>query len=285
MTPTVGENLRRARATLAELGLEDAPLEAELIVGLALGVDRARLYTSLADEFPSARRELLEDLLQRRLGREPLAYLAGRREFFGLEYQLGPGVFIPRPETESVLEQAIALVSFRFPLGGATIVDVGTGSGAVAVSLAVHIPNCRLYATDISLAALAMAAANAERHAVRDRITLLCGDLLQPVPWPADLVVANLPYVKTSVIPSLAPEISRYEPQEALDGGEDGLDLIRRLLRQAPGRLRSRGAIMLELDPEQMGPASSVVLSIYPNALIRCARDLAGHERVLIIQC
>ena len=285
MTLTIGETLLYIRTTLERGGIGEAPLEAELLLGLALGLDRARLFASLAEEITDSRQQSLERLIQRRLLREPLAYLLGKKEFFGLDLKVGPGVFIPRPETELLVEQVISLVEAHFPQDDATIADVGTGSGAVAASLAVRLLRARLYATDISEAALAAARANAEAHGVQERITFLCGDLLGPLPGQVDMVVANLPYVRSGVVPSLEPEISRFEPREALDGGPDGLDLVRRLLQQAPGHLHPEGTILLELDPDQMDAATSAAMAVYPGARLHRLNDLAGLERVLVIRC
>ena len=285
MTLTVGETLLQTRTTLERGGIGEAPLEAELLLGLAMNLDRVRLYASLAKGVPDTCQQTLERLVQRRLLREPLAYLRGMKEFFGLEFKVGPEVLIPRPETEILVEQAITLIEDRFPQGNAHIVDVGTGSGAVAVSLAVRLPRARLYATDISEAALATAQTNAGAHGVKERIAFLCGHLLDPLPGPVDMVVANLPYIKSGAVPSLEPEIGRFEPREALDGGPDGLDLGCRLLQQSPGHLRPEGTILLEMDPEQMDAASDAALAVYPGASIYRLNDLAGLERVLVIRC
>jgi len=285
VTLTVRETLLQIRTTLAHHGIGEAALEAELLLGLTLGLDRVRLHTSQAEDVPDSCQQALDHLVRRRANREPLAYLLGKREFFGLEFRVGPGAFVPRPETELLVEQAISMVRTRFPEGNAVIADVGTGSGAVAISLAVHLPHSRLYATDISEAALGTACANARAHGVQERITFLQGDLLEPLPNPVDMVVANLPYVRSDVISSLEPEVSRFEPREALDGGADGLDLVRRLLRRAPRHLRPDAAILLELDPEQMDASSELALTFYPKAHVQRARDLAGLERMLVVRC
>lgn len=283
MTTSVRQALLETRATLARGGLKEATLEADLLVALALGLDRSGLYASLGERFPEGCQGTLEALVQRRLLREPLAYILGKKEFFGLELQVRPGVFIPRPETETLVEVVIALVKLRFPGSRAMIADVGTGSGAVAVSLARALPPAYLYATDISQEALATAQLNATVHEVGSRIAFLPGDLLEPLPGPVDVVAANLPYVKRERIPRLDPEISRFEPHQALDGGPDGLDPVRRLLRQSPSRLKESGCLVLEMDPEQMDEASTAAKAVYPEAQLRCVQDLSGRERVLVI--
>jgi len=285
VTLTIGETLIQTRKTLRYSGGNETKLEADLLLCISLGMDRSRLYSSLEKTFSEAEQKNLSRLVQRRLLREPVAYLLEKKEFFGLDFQVGPGVFIPRPATESLVEQAIDMLQSESPKGHTIIADVGTGSGAVAISLAVHLPHSHLYATDISPSALAVARANAEAHGVQQQVTFLSGDLLSPLPEHVDMVVANLPYIRSSVIPCLEPEISRFEPTEALDGGADGLDLVRRLLNQGPDHLHSEATIFLELDPEQMDAASSAALAVYRGAWIYCINDLAGYQRVLVVHC
>ncbi len=284
MTLTIRETLLETRETLSRQGITEAPLEAELLVGLALGIDRATLYASLEEAVTGPGEEDLAPLVLRRASREPLPYLLGSREFFGMAFQVRPGVFIPRPETELLVERAISIVEARFPSGGAVIADVGTGSGAVTVSLAAHLPGARLYGTDVSGTALAVAKDNAQRHGVADRTRFLRGDLLAPVPETVDLVIANLPYIKSAVIPTLEPEVSQFEPREALDGGADGLDLVRRLLDRGVDRMHLPGTILLELDPDQMEAATEAARTVYAGSSITMTKDLAGHDRVLIIE-
>jgi release factor glutamine methyltransferase len=231
------------------------------------------------------------------VAREPLAYIVGQREFYGLRFKVGRGVLVPRPETEMLVGEAIGIakrLSSPSPLGRGgqgerlsplLIADVGTGSGAIAVSLAKNLPNAFLYATDTSLRTLAIAKSNATTHVVEERIAFLVGSLLSPLPEPVDIIAANLPYLPTSRIPALEPEVRCYEPRRALDGGRDGLDLVRRLLRQSPGYLKEGGAILLELDPEQMEAAEAFALGVHPQAKARRVKDLAGMERVLVIEC
>ena len=284
MTQTIRETLRKTRETLSNHGISEAPLESELLVGLVLGIDRATLYASPDEMITGSGEEHLASLVLRRASREPLPYLLGSREFFGMSFQVGPGVFIPRPETEHLVERSISMAEARFPNGGGVIADVGTGSGAVAVSLAAHLPDARLYATEVSETALAVANDNARRHGVAGRIQFLCGDLLAPVPEMVDLVAANLPYIKSAIIHTLEPEVSQFEPREALDGGTDGLELVHRLLRQGVDRLQPQGAVILEMDPDQMDAATEAARAVYAGARVSRVKDLAGHNRVLIIE-
>ncbi|MDP3062015.1 MAG: peptide chain release factor N(5)-glutamine methyltransferase, partial [Chloroflexota bacterium] len=221
-------------------------MEAELLLAHILHADRTRLYALSDTHVSLAEEQDLEGLLARRLLREPLAYILGVRWFYGLELAVRPGVLIPRPETELLVERAIALAGDRV----LSIADVGAGGGNIAVALAVYLPRARLFATDISPNALQVAAENVARHGVAEQVTLLHGDLLAPLSAPVDMIAANLPYVRRDALPSLQPEL-RYEPVEALDGGPDGLDLLRRLLAQAPDYLASGGWLLAELDPWQ----------------------------------
>lgn len=285
MTSTIRAALLQARATLVHGGVLEAPLESELLLGFVLGLGRSLLYASLDDVVADAAQQSLDGLVQRRLRREPLAYILGKKEFFGLEFKVCPGVFIPRPETETLVEQAVLLVRAHLLMREVLIADVGTGSGALAVSLAKSLPTTHLYATDISETALGVARANATAHGVQDRTTFLQGDLMEPLPKAVDAIVANLPYIRRGRLPCLAPEVSQFEPPEALDGGPDGLDLVRRLLRQGPRHLRADGNILLEMDPEQMEAASHIARHSYHEARLQRVKDLSGCERVLVIQC
>ncbi len=191
-------------------------------------------------------RRLLRSLLERRLAHEPTAYIVGRREFYGLDLETTPAALIPRPETELLVREAIA--RRREPL---LIVDVGTGNGAIAVALAVHLPQAALVAIDLSRGALALAVRNARRHGVESRVSFLQADLLAPLAQPADIIVANLPYVCTADWEALPPEIREHEPRCALDGGPDGLREIGRAARAgaclSPARRRT---------PDRAGSAS-----------------------------
>jgi len=263
---------------LADIGVPEARLEAELLLSHVLHTDRTRLYALPDTHLSQDEKRELERLLARRLRREPLAYVLGTRWFYGLEFTVRPGVLIPRPETELLVERAIAVAGDR-PL---TIVDVGTGCGNIAVALAAHLPRTRLLAADISRTALRVAAENAARHGVAERIALLQGDLLAPLRTPVDMIVANLPYVRHDALPVLQPELS-HEPAEALNGGPDGLDLLRRLLAQAPAYLAPGGWLLAELDPWQADEASALARAAFPGAGVEIEQDLASRDRLLVV--
>ena len=247
-------------------------------------MDRAALYTSFNEDVPGASLAAVDKLLTRRLTREPLPYILGCREFYGMSLVVKPGVFIPRPETEILVDEAIRLAKQMPRPPQLRIVEVGTGCGAIAVALASHLDNAVIQATDISRQALTTAQANAERHGLQNRIEFMHCDLLSCLLGPIDMLVANLPYVSSAAISSLEPEISVFEPREALDGGDDGLHLIRRLLEEARRVLEGKGVILLEMDPHQMGAVEMAARGYWPSATTSRHKDLAGLDRVLTIQ-
>ncbi len=250
----------------------------------ALGVDRARLYAAFNAPPPPDAAERAGALLDRRLAHEPVAYLMGKREFYGVEIVVGPGVLIPRPDTETVVEETLRLVE---GVDAPCIADVGCGSGAIAVALAKSRSDAAVYALDIAPRALDLTALNASANGVGDRVQTLESDLLAALPRPAHAIAANLPYVRSAEIPTLDPEVRLFEPREALDGGEDGLSLIRRLLAEAVpanGKLRPGGAIVLEMDPRQIEAAARYAASRLPESTSRIVRDLAGRDRVLVVE-
>ena len=228
----------RARSRLERAGIADAALESEVILRHSLGIDRAAFFAALEEHPDSSALRLADSLVDRRKGGEPLAYILGRREFYGLDLLVTPAVLIPRQETELLVD---SILEFGRGRPGLAVADVGTGSGAIAVAAAVNLPACRVYATDASEAALRVAGDNCRMHGVEDRVELRHGDLLDPLDVRVDVIASNPPYVMTGELAGLAREIGR-EPVEALDGGPDGLDVIRRLFEQAPAALRPGGA-------------------------------------------
>ena len=206
----------------------------------------------------------------------------GRREFYGLDLLVDSSVLIPRPETETLVEQALSIAPMMTGAVELVMADVGTGCGAIAISLALHLPAAQVYAIDTSHDALEVAACNTRTHNVSDRVILGQGDLLEPLPEQAHIIVANLPYIPSRRIATLQPEVQR-EPRLALDGGPDGLDCIRALLAQAPGKLKDGGAILLELDPEQVPAAEQLARKHFPGAKTNVTKDLGGLDRVFSV--
>ena len=280
---TLGIRLDRTARQLAGAGIEDPRLEADVLWMAALDIDRAQLYARLQDAPAKALAATAEALMARRLDREPLAYITGSREFYGLELTILPGVLVPRPETETLVEEAIAVLSRRQEL--ATVAaGIGCGSGAIAVALAARLPGVTVHAVDRSPTAVGLTRTNARRHGLASRVRVHQGDLTAPLPERVDVIVANLPYVRSDELPALEPEVRVFEPAEALDGGADGLDVVRRLLREAPAHLKPGGAVLLELDPRQFDAATAFAGEALPRAQPRSVRDLAGRERVLVLE-
>ena len=281
--PSVAETIRETQTALEGAGIPDARLEAEVLLVHILAMPRHRIYAQQEDEVEAQQCETLARLIERRLKREPLAYILGRREFYGIEVAVGPGVLVPRPETELLVEQSLFRSLVFIESGEMVIAEAGTGSGALAISLAIHLPMARIYAVELYPDAVRAAKFNIEKHNVADRVNLLQGDLLEPVPEPVDLVVANLPYLREDSFAGLQPEVL-WEPREALDGGPDGLAVISRLLREAPAKLKPGGAIMLEIDPDQAEPLRDLAEEVFPGANVSVEQDLAHLDRILTIE-
>ena len=270
--------LAHAGELLARHKKEDASLEAELLLRYTLKIDRAALYTEPDRLLTKRQEDNYRQFIERRLQGEPSAYITGHREFFGLDFCVDRNVLIPRPETELLVEQTIARAgNYQNPV----IVDVGTGCGAIAVSLAIHLPQAKIYAIDISPAALKVARRNARKHNVKDKITFLAGDLLEPLPVSADIIAANLPYVLTTDVPKV--NTSGFEPMLALDGGEVGMDVIKRLILQAKDKLQPDGCLLLEIGMGQSQATNELLENIYPSAKIDIVPDLSGIQRVVCV--
>jgi release factor glutamine methyltransferase len=265
--------LSHARGILAEKNIEDTPLECELLLRHVLGINRPQLYQDLDYELSPKQEEAFRQLLQRRLSGEPAAYITGHREFYGLDFYVDPRVLIPRPESELLVEEAMSLAQNHFL---SAIAEVGTGSGAIAISLALNLPEAKIYATDISAPALEVARRNCQKHGVIDRVYLLHGNMLDPLPEPVNLIIANLPYVRESELAGV-----RFEPRLALDGGSDGVGKIRRLCRQAGGKLRPGGFLLLEIGQGQGKEVTTLLNGLYPHGKIELMPDLSGIERVV----
>jgi release factor glutamine methyltransferase len=283
----LAQALHEATEALQAAGIEDAWLEAEVLLRHTLRLDRAHLYARLQEDLSTGDQAVFHSLLARRLAHEPTAYIVGQREFYGLDLETTPAALIPRPETELLVEEAIARASLperQAPYSERLlIVDVGTGNGAIAIALAVHLPRAAVVATDLSREALALALRNARRHGVESRVSFLQADLLAPLAQPADLIVANLPYVRSGDWQALPLEIRKHEPRAALDGGPDGLREIERLLRQAPSYLRPGGSLLVELGPRRAAPALALARRCFPGAAARIVLDAAGLDRLLVI--
>jgi release factor glutamine methyltransferase len=281
---TVGRALQLGTERLKREGIDSARLDMSLLIGETLGIDRLGIYTSLERPLDPAERARARELLARRLRREPVAYILGRREFYGLEFDVAPGVLIPRPETELVVEIALNWLKARED-DAPTCVDVGTGSGAVAVTLAHEAPATRWIATDISEAALTIARANAAKLLDSpERIDFRLGSLLEPIAEPVDLIVSNPPYVAEGDRAGLAPEVRDWEPAGALFAGERGLDILRDLIEAVPASLRPGGLFACECGTGQTAQLCAWLHATDAFESIRSHNDLAGHDRAVSAQ-
>ncbi len=286
--PTLHELVATARHRLYAAGIPpaEADLDARLLLERTLGWDAAR-YFAHGDE--SAAPELIERYdtqIQRRERREPVAYISGIQEFWGLPFEVSPAVLIPRPETELIVEIALKEVALergdrQAPL---RIADVCTGSGCLAVALALEYPHASVTGTDISPAALAVAARNVERHHVAGRVQLRCADLLQGVADRFDLIVANPPYVPEADAVMLQPEVVRYEPHVALFAAGDGLSIVRALVAAAPASLAPGGTLIFEFGSGQADAVSAIVAENNGLVLVAIRADLQGIPRTAIVR-
>jgi release factor glutamine methyltransferase len=284
---TIKDALEYAIGKLAHEEQKSAVLDAQVLLGYVLEVDRATLYTYPERALTSEQEQQFFQLIERRERGEPVAYLTGHKEFYGLDFFVDKRVLIPRPETELLVEIVLTNIRKRINAGRIPIVaDIGTGSGAIPIALAVEEPRLPyLYASDVSSEALDVARLNCQRHHVEQRVRLLHGDLLAPLPEPVDILIANLPYVGTDEMNTLAPDIQAYEPHLALFSGPNGLDLVCRLLMEAKQSaiLAREAVLLLEIGYQQRKALSAWVNELWPRANITFKRDFAGWDRVLQI--
>jgi release factor glutamine methyltransferase len=274
MPATAGEALQSARARLA--GSSQSPLrDAEVLLAHLLGCDQSALLTHPERRLSSAQADQFESLLRRRLASEPVQYITGVQEFFGLQFEVTSDVLIPRPETEHLVEAALERVNPE-----ARIVDVGTGSGAIAVALAYALPRSRVTAVDLYPAALEVARRNAQRHEVSERVTFLQSDLLAEAGnGEFDVVVSNPPYIAEGEV--LEPQVADYEPRSALYAGPTGLEVYARLIPQARRVLKPRGWLLMEIGYGQQ-PAVAALLAGWDA--VTFVPDLQGIPRVVVAQ-
>ncbi len=276
----VKAQLAKARARLATAGIPLPWLDAEILVAHVLKSSRERLYSHPDRQLTVAQRTRLRRLTSRRAARVPVPYLVGEREFYGHMFRVTPAVLIPRPSSELLVELAIDWLKAHPE--ARRVIDLGTGSGAVAISVAKAVPQVRIEARDVSARALRVADDNIARQRLRRRITTVKADLLRGAA-PADVIVANLPYIPDA-LRRVRPKELDYEPALALDGGKDGLDLIRTALTQAPAAVKPGGLVLFECDPAQTRRIVRLANGHWPTADVSVHKDLAGQDRVVRIQ-
>ena len=267
-------------AHLKEHGSDSPRLDTEILLAHARGCERIELYTRFDDIVSDAQRAVMRDLVRRRAAAEPVAYLVGHREFFSLEFFVTSDVLIPRPDTETLVMEALQLVE---PAGTARVLDVGTGSGCIVVALAVNRPQANLAAIDMSAAALSVASRNAEAHNVASRIRFLQGDLFAPLRENEkfELIVSNPPYVSDGEMETLPADVRLHEPHTALAAGADGLSALRPIINAAPTYLAGGGHLLLEISPEQAQPVCELLESQGEYKEIATVNDLADRVRVV----
>jgi len=278
---TIHELVQGARDRFVSAGISTslATLDAEVLARQVLGWDRARFLTDREETATSGFLLKYEPLVARRERREPVSYILGKREFWGLDFEVGPDVLIPRHETEMIVEETLALIGAH---SRARIVDVGTGSGCIAIALAREIPGAHVTATDVSAHALAVARRNAERHGVLDRMTFLETSFLDAVDAGTDVIVSNPPYVPSVSAPGLTPEVRDYEPSLAVFAGEDGLAGVRCVLNGAVAKLRPGGWLVMEFGCGQDDLVTSLVEGVDGLDLVKVRHDLQDIPRTVI---
>lgn len=272
---TVSELLSWVANYFKDKQIEEPRLEAEVLLAYCLQIPRLALYTSFDRPVSVEERDNLKPLLRRRAAGEPMAYLTGQKEFMSLAFKVSPAVLIPRPDTEILVERAIDIIKEH---NMRAVIDVGTGSGAIAISISYYLPYLQVEAVDISPEALAVAQDNAARLGVADRISFRQSDLLAVAPGPYDLIAANLPYIPVADYNNIPDSVRSYEPGLALWAGEDGFDAYRRLIPEVLNKLNRMGCILMEIDPRQQNLAAELLAEF---CQVRFHKDLAGRVRVV----
>ncbi len=285
---TIEEALQRASFCLEKVGLDQPRFDAEVLMTALLGIDRLQMILKRNQQLTSNQKKQYLLAVRRRCKGEPSAYITGQKYFYSYRFNVSKSVLIPRPESELLIDRALHWYKTQKEVSPETIncIDLGTGSGVLAVTLALEIENINIWAVDISRAALEQAAQNALMHGVRDRITLCQGDYIdafvhtRPKPH-ADLILSNPPYINSADLESLPESIRTYEPLEALDGGEDGLNAYRAIVKGLPGIAKKRALILFEIGADQKEQVETICRDSGLFQSIKCYQDLAGHPRVI----
>lgn len=259
-------------------GIPSAKLDAEVLLAHALGTDRLDLFLNFDRPLDEQERTLFRKMISRRRQREPVAYITGHKEFWKIPLAVSSNVLIPRPDTEVIVEEVLELIPED---SKATVVDVGTGTGCIALSLAFERPQCQVIAVDCDQGAATLAQKNAESLELDNRVKIVVGDLLGPIEEPVSLIVSNLPYIPSDEIDVLEPEVAKWEPRLALDGGQDGLDVFRRLIEAAPDKLEPGGWLVLEVGHGKQAREVSELLEGNWD-LVKIRQDYGHQDRVVI---
>ena len=286
---TIKDLLEVTSNYLREKGVDSPRLSAEVLLALQLKVDRVKLYLNLDQPLHEREVAAYRELIKRRLNREPIQYMTGIQEFWSLDFAVGPQVLIPRPESELLVEQVVSLHQEKrlAEAKNLKILDLGTGSGILAIVIAREFDGASVWASDVSAEALALAKTNAKKHGVEERVEFLLSDMWQGLIDSSlvfDVIVSNPPYIASDHISSLAPEVRDYEPRSALDGGEQGMHFIKEIIKEAPKYLDAGGWILLEMDPEQTAIAVELMDKNDDYVEKRRIKDYSGYYRVVMAQ-
>lgn len=282
---TIREAFLKASSFLKERGIQDASICTELLLQHLFGWDRTTLLLRWGEVFPASDEKQWQELLDRKAAGEPVQYIMGEQDFYGLPFEVNEAVLIPRPETELLVERIVREGKRLFPQGSPLLADIGTGSGAIPVALAHACPEWRVYSSDLSPQALEVAKRNAARNGVANRVTLLEGDLLLPYVergLSIDILVSNPPYIPTGDLPTLQPEVRQFEPHSALFGGPDGLDLYRRMMGQLRSLPKQPKLVGLEVGIGQADAVADLLRGAGNWSSVEYVQDLAGINRHVI---
>jgi len=277
---SIGHEAERLMRRFAEVGVKDPGIDTSALICWVLNCDRSYLLSHAEDPIPIGARAALCEAALRRESREPLAYIVGEREFWSLPFRTAPGCLIPRPETELLVERGAVLLG---DVNSPRICDLCTGSGAIGVALAKELSGALVVATDISETALRLARENANLNGVGSRFEAIRSDCFEGLPKekPFDALLSNPPYIASGEFGGLMPEVAVFEPREALDGGPDGMRVLRRIIAGAPSHLKRRGLLLLEMDPEQILPCCNQMRLSRAFGELKIHRDLSGRDRVI----
>lgn len=285
MVMTLQEALRYGTQVLQRGGIFRPQRDAQILLSEATATDRATIFAYPERALTEEQAQLYQTFIQRRSVNEPIAYILGHKEFFGLDFLVDSRVLIPRPDTEMLVENALAAIRPRIAQGQIPVVaDIGTGSGAIPIAIAVNEPRLPyIYACDVSPDALEVTRLNCARHGVEDRVRLLQGNLIEPLPERLDILLANLPYVGTGEMNGMSSDVVAYEPHLALFSGPLGLDLLYRLCKDVhqSGTLKSGGILLLEIGYQQSEPLTHLLRDLWPAAVITSKKDYAGWNRLI----
>lgn len=283
-----------SRQRIESAAMPDASLEAEVLLRHSLNIDRAMFFASLEDELSISDASTFEQFVERRIGGEPLAYITGHREFYGLDFVVTPDVLVPRQETEMLVEAVLQYTKSRLTTSllegegwgeGApalTIADIGTGSGAIAIAIGHSLPNAAVYATDVSRSALRVADINRRQNGVEGHVHLRQGDLFEALDGRVDVIVSNPPYLSSEEVGVLPSDV-QHEPMTALSAGADGMDVLRRLIEDAPSYLNPGGLLVMEIDPRRLDSVVALTAAVFDNSEVSFARDHAGLPRTVSV--